>query len=203
MDFLPDIDHISAWLIHYGSFALFGLLALGIIALPVPEETLMVAAGVLMRSGHLKIPATYLAALGGSITGITVSYILGRTAGVYLIHKYGSWIGITAERHQKVHEWFERFGKWALFIGYFIPGVRHFTGFSAGTSNLEYHHFALFAYTGALVWVTTFISIGYFTGNYWISVIENIELTEDEIVLILFIAFLGVLFYLLKKHKSD
>jgi membrane protein DedA with SNARE-associated domain len=50
-------------------------------------------------------------------------------------------------------------------IGYFIPGVRHFTGFSSGMATLPFHHFALFAYSGALLWVTSFLTIGYFFGH--------------------------------------
>ncbi len=42
MDFLPGIDTFSIWLMQYGSIILFVLLTVGIIALPVPEETLMV-----------------------------------------------------------------------------------------------------------------------------------------------------------------
>lgn len=90
MDFLPGIETFSLWLMQYGSFVLFILLTVGIIALPVPEETLMVIAGILMHKGKLAIPSTVLAAFLGSLCGITVSYWLGRTAGQYLITKYGS-----------------------------------------------------------------------------------------------------------------
>ena len=47
-------------------------------------------------------------------------------------------------------------------FGYFIPGVRHLTGYIAGTTALEYRHFAVFAYTGGVAWVLAFIAIGYF-----------------------------------------
>jgi membrane protein DedA with SNARE-associated domain len=95
MEHLPDIDTLSLWLNEYGSITLFVLLALGIVALPVPEETLMVIAGILMRKGELQIPGTMLAAYLGSMVGITGSYIIGRTAGKFLVHKYGSWLGLT------------------------------------------------------------------------------------------------------------
>ena len=124
-------------------------LALGIIALPVPEETLMVLSGFLMSQGTLRIAPTILAATLGSICGITVSYLVGKTAGYYFLHKHGSWLGLTEDRLDKAHEWFTKFGKWALLIGYFIPGVRHFTGLSAGTTRLDYSLFATFAYLGA------------------------------------------------------
>lgn len=190
---LPDKEMLALWLTEYGSFALFGLLAVGIIALPVPEETMMMVAGYLISADHLKILPTFVAAYLGSICGITVSYLIGRTAGKYFIEKFGIWIGLTPARLQKGHEWFERYGKWTLFFGYFIPGVRHFTGVTAGMAGLEYHNFALFAYTGAIVWATTFLSIGYFFGDYWSKYFEEIEITNEEIILLVVMALVAII----------
>ena len=201
MDFLLDNEILANWLIQYGSIFLFVLLVLGIIILPVPEETLMVLAGILMSKGNLNIPFTILAAYAGSICGITISYMLGRTGGNYLIHKYGSWIGITEKQLVKVHNWFDRFGKWTLLIGYFIPGLRHFTGFASGMTCLEFKQFALFAYSGAIIWVTTFLSVGYFFGNYCFSIFENVEIGIEEIVL--FIIFMLVLSILFLKFRTS
>lgn len=163
--FLPGT--LSLWLTQYGSFALFVLLALGIFALPIPDETLMVIAGVLMAHDKLLPFPTYLAAILGAIAGISVSYLIGRTAGALVIKKYGHWVGITEPRMHRVHDWFERFGRWALLVGYFIPGIRHLTGYAAGITEMEYRHFALFAYTGAFIWACVFLSIGYFVGDRW------------------------------------
>lgn len=201
MDFLPDFETFSLWLTHYGSFALFGLLMLGIVALPVPEETLMMLAGALIRNGQLHLHDTLIAAYLGSMVGITVSYILGRTVGFYFLHRYGGWLGLTEAKLMKAHNWFEKYGKWTLFIGYFIPGVRHFTGFSAGAAKLEYPTFALFAYTGALFWVTTFVSLGYFFGTYWADIAHKIDI-DTQLVVIAIIAFVAslIIWRLLKKR---
>lgn len=201
MSYLPDIEALQFWLTHYGSVSLFILLALGIIALPVPEETLMVIAGIFMKQGDLQIVPTVVAAYLGSMFGITVSYLIGRTAGFYLLHKYGRWVGITESRLQKAHEWFERFGKWTLTFGYFVPGVRHFTGVSAGVAELEYHYFAIFAYAGALVWVTTFLGLGYFFGDYAIKTIMNHRVTDHlmAIGLVSAVVLLGFIFWRLTK----
>lgn len=196
METNPELNYLSAWLLSYGSFALFGLLALGIVALPVPEETLMVLAGILMKSGHLHEGETLVAAYAGSMCGITASYLVGRTAGYYAVHRYGRWVGIQEKHLIYAHNWFEHYGTWALFFGYFVPGVRHFTGFLAGTTELDYREFALFAYFGALVWVSVFLSVGYFFGNYGLSLFSSIEQHAGKMgiaaVLILVIAGLAI-----------
>ncbi|MBS0635087.1 MAG: DedA family protein [Verrucomicrobia bacterium] len=174
MDFIPDNETFSLWLLEYGPIVLFGLLALEIIALPIPGEPLMILTGVLMSNGDLSSIPTLLAGYAGAICGISVSYILGRTAGTYLVVSYGDRLGLTNVRLQKVHDWFNRFGTWTLMIGYFIPGLRHFTGFTAGMATLEYRPFMIFAWGGAIIWVTTFLSLGYFFGDYWMTFFDKI-----------------------------
>lgn len=203
MDMLLDIETVSVWLDQYGSFALFALLALGIIAFPVPEETLLMFSGILIQKGSLPLTETVIAALSGSICGITASYFLGMKIGHYFFSYAGKWIGINQSHLDKAHAWFERFGKWTLFIGYFIPGVRHFTGFSAGMSRLYFQEFALFAYSGAIVWVATFLSIGYFFGNYGLALFENLE-SSDQLLIALFLLIIAAyVFYLYRKKKRQ
>ncbi len=136
----------------------------------------MVLAGMFIHNEDLDLITTLIAGYSGSICGISISYFFGATAGGAFIKKYGSRVGLTETKMQKAHDWFAKFGKWTLIIGYFIPGVRHFTGFCAGMSKLEYKDFALFAYSGAFVWVTLFIFLGYCFGNYWLTLAEKISL---------------------------
>jgi membrane protein DedA with SNARE-associated domain len=157
---------VLEWISHYGPPAIFVLLALGVVGLPVPDELLMTFIGSLIYRGDLPMIPSVLAALGGAMTGISMSYALGRGAGHVLI-KHGHYFHVTPQRIERTHAWFERFGKWTLILGYFIPGVRHLTAFVAGSSRLHLGAFALFAYAGALLWVATFLTLGYVLGERW------------------------------------
>jgi membrane protein DedA with SNARE-associated domain len=169
------MDFVFQLISQYGLIALFFLLVLGIVGLPVPDETLLTFCGYLVYKGNFHYLPTILVAFAGSVCGITTSYIIGRTGGLYLVHKYGRYVHLTQARLDTVHMWFERMGRWTLFFGYFMPGVRHFTAVVAGSSELEPHVFALFAYTGGLLWVLTFISLGYFLGEQWSHITEEIH----------------------------
>lgn len=200
-----DNETLLKWLDAYGSIALFVLLALGIVALPIPDETLIVLSGILIHNGHLNATPTIIAAFAGGICGISISYFLGRSCGHFLIHKYGSWFGLTESKLNTAHEWFEHYGKWTLLIGYFIPGVRHFTGLVAGLVELEYKHFAIFAYTGAVIWASVFLTIGYFFGNYCFKFIKNFDIKDDQIFLAtaaVLAACFGI-FVLMKSRKKS
>lgn len=203
MDMLPEM--LETWLLNYGSFALFFLLALGIIALPVPEETLLVFSGLLIHKGTFAFFPTFLSAFLGSIVGITVSYLIGHTGGLYVIKKYGGYIGLNEAKMNCAHNWFEHYGKWVLFVGYFVPGVRHFTGIFAGVADLEYRHFALYAYSGALFWVLLFLSVGYFFGNYNQALFELLEKNMEIVftaAIILVLALIGVQLWRVNKKKD-
>ena len=168
-------QHVLAWITQYGYLAIFSLLIMGIVGLPVPDETLLTFAGYLVYRGHLSLVPAYFAALAGSLCGISISYTLGRLFGLPLIHRYGRYVRITEEHVRKAHAWFERVGHWGLTFGYFVPGFRHLTAYAAGMSAVEPPQFALFAYSGGVLWVSAFLSLGYFLGDRWETVEKNIE----------------------------
>jgi membrane protein DedA with SNARE-associated domain len=169
------MEAVLGWVATYGYGALFGLLILGIVGLPIPDETLLVFCGYLISQGKLGIPETYLAALAGSCCGITISYFIGRTAGLAVVHRFGRYLWIQQRHLDRVHRWFDHSGHWALFGGYYVAGVRHFTAIIAGASRLEFHTFALYAWTGAATWVAVFLTLGYVIGEEWRTVGELID----------------------------
>ncbi len=196
-------DVVFQWVAAYGYAAIFTLLVLGIVGLPVPDEFLLASCGFLVYQGHLQLVPTFIAALAGSASGITCSYIIGRTVGWKFLHsRLGRFLHIRDEQIARVHDWFNRLGHWALMVGYFIPGVRHFTAIVAGTSKLEYRHFALYAYGGAVLWVSLFIFIGYHFGEHFKGILRLVEqnLKLGSMVLAgLILAYL--LFRFLKRRK--
>ncbi len=160
----------------YSYAAIFGLLVFGIVGVPVPDEFLLTGCGFLVFQGHLRLAPALASAWAGSVCGITCSYIIGRTVGWKFLHsRPGRMLHITDAQIRWVHDWFDRIGHWALLVGYFIPGVRHFTAIVAGTSKLELHSFAVFAYTGAALWVSTFVFIGYHFGPQWSVILAQVE----------------------------
>ena len=168
-------QQVLAWIAHYGYVAIFLLLVLGVVGLPVPDETLLTFTGYLIYKSSLSGPLAFLCTLAGSASGITISYTLGRTFGMRLLHRYGKYLHITEQRLERAHSWFERVGHWALTFGYFIPGVRHLTAYAAGMSDVPPQQFAIFAYCGSVLWVSSFLSLGYFLGERWLAVERNIH----------------------------
>jgi membrane protein DedA with SNARE-associated domain len=194
-------DAVLRWITEYGYFGIFSLLVTGIIGLPVPDETLLTFSGYLVFKGELRMVLTIISAFSGSICGISISYCVGRGGGLFLVRRYGPKVHITEERIERVRQWLNRHGKWGLTFGYFIPGVRHLAALVAGTSQLKYPVFAAFAYSGGLLWASTFIAMGYFFGKEWVGASDAIH----KVVLIAFavVASILLLYYLARRwiHK--
>jgi membrane protein DedA with SNARE-associated domain len=169
------VDFVFTWLTTYGYPILFLLLMLGIVGLPIPDETLLVFTGYLISKGTMHRFPAWATAVAGSWCGISLSYTIGRTLGIGVVHKYGKYLHVTEERLNRVHAWFDRLGHWVLFFGYYIAGVRHFSAILAGTSRLSFPSFMAFAWTGGLLWVTTFVTLGYFLGEKWREIAELIH----------------------------
>lgn len=201
---MPEIPiFFTQWLLHYGEGALFGLLALGIIGLPLPDETLLAFAGFLAADQKLSLPLTLVVGFLGAISGITVSYLLGFTLGHYLLEKYGPKFGITEDKIQRVQSWFDTIGKWTIIFGYFVPGVRHLTGYLAGATRLNYFHFALYAYTGALLWSQGFILLGYYFGNKWPLIVDLVSgYIWFGVAILIGILLIYLLIKIYKKYKK-
>ena len=185
---------------QYGHLAIFCLLVLGIVGLPVPDETLLTFSGYLVFKGHFGFLPTVASAYAGSICGITISYIIGRTGGLYVIHKYGPRFHLTKARLDHAHRWFERVGRWGLFFGYFMPGIRHFTAVLAGASGLETPVFALFAYSGGIFWVITFVSLGYFLGDQWSHMSEEVQYVLIALTILAVAA--AVVYWWIRRRKK-
>jgi membrane protein DedA with SNARE-associated domain len=155
------------WITRYSYAAIFLLLMLGIVGLPLPDEALLTFVGYLNFKGDLALGPSVGAAFLGSASGISLTYGIGRLAGPQVITKLGPVLHLSPEHIANGQAWVQRCGKYALLIAYFIPGVRHLAALLAGASNLSLGVFARFAYSGALLWSTTFIAVGYGLGEEW------------------------------------
>jgi membrane protein DedA with SNARE-associated domain len=192
---------VDQFLAHYGYLAIFGFLMLGIVGPLIPDETILVLSGIAVHSGRLHFLPAIAAALAGSVCGISVSFCIG-LYGFGWLETHWPWLhNFANQRLEKPEAWFRRFGKWTLFFGYFVAGLRHFTALFAGISKMTYRDFAPAAYAGAVCWVLAFVSIGYFVGDQWSRYSSTVDRTLVIVALAAAAAAIG--FVLARKRFSS
>ncbi|MDN3016223.1 DedA family protein [Paenibacillus sp. BSR1-1] len=140
---------------------------LELMALPISGEFLMSYAGYFVYQGKMNFILALLTVFASGGAGITVTYWIGKAGGFKLIEKYGKYIHLGPERYKKTSAWFERSGNKLLVFAYFIPGVRHFTGYISGISRIPFRKFIIPAYSGAFLWGICFITLGKVLGPEW------------------------------------
>ena len=179
------------WINQYGYAGIFLVLMLGIVGLPIPDEAILTFVGYLTYKGHLALLPSLGAAFFGSATGISVSYGIGRLAGPGIVTTLGPVLHFSPKHIAHGQAWVQRWGKYALLVGYFIPGVRHLAALLAGSSRLSLGTFAPFAYCGALLWSATFIAIGYGLGEEWNRIAPLVHRTVVIVACLVLLAILA------------
>ena len=184
----------STLLIHYitqyGYLGIYVILGTSILGLPIPDEFLMTFVGFLSFSGQLNPVLAIFSSATGSMTGITIAYFLGRFFEAKVLAFLEKHAG--GERLEKVLKWYRLHGGKLLIVGYFIPGVRHLSGYIAGLSHLRYRDFAFFAYLGALLWTSLFIVLGRVLGSRWATILpifHRYSVLLGVTAVVLFLAF--------------
>jgi membrane protein DedA with SNARE-associated domain/membrane-associated phospholipid phosphatase len=154
-----------AWLAHYGYIAL----ALGVFAesaaVPVPGETLLLAAGALTTQGHLSLVKVIIVAAAAGITGDNLGFFLGRRLGRGWLARHGRRILLPPSRLRHMDAFFERFGPLAVVVARFVAGVRVVAAFVAGSSRMHWRTFLIFNVIGAAAWATVVALVGVALGR--------------------------------------
>jgi len=180
---------------------LFSALVLELIAFPLPGELMMTYCGFLVYESKMNWIISIIVATAGVISVITISYFVGSRLGENFFEKYGSYIHLGPAKIEKTSKWFKSSGKNLLILAYFIPGVRHITGYFSGITEISYRKFASNAYLGALIWTTTFISLGRALGPKW----EKFHSYLSKYVIIgsLIISLIMIIIYVYRNHKKQ
>nr|WP_240159709.1 DedA family protein [Paenibacillus aceris] len=180
------------------------MLSAGIVGVPIPDETLMAFVGSLTApGGPFEYAPTLMVIYAGTMTGMIVSYLIGHRVGKPFLHRYGKWIKLTPGRIERAEGWFHKYGLWTVFFGYFVPGVRHFTCYLSGVSGVKFYKYMLYAGTGALLWCTTFLTLGHFIGSNLDGLFQLIHkyLGVSLIVIVVVAAVVIAIYFRFRKRR--
>ncbi|MFM1652465.1 DedA family protein [Brevibacillus sp. B_LB10_24] len=153
----------------YGYLAVFLLLALGIVGLPVPDELVMMFTGYLAAQGKMSFWVVLIVSVAGSMCGMLLSFLLGRFFGIPLLRKLGPRLRLKPARIEKSGRWFERYGLFVVCFGYFLPGVRNLSAYFAGVRRWSVFKFSGAALPGAAIWAFLYVRLGFYLGDSWRS----------------------------------
>ncbi len=117
---------------HWGYLAIFVVVMLGNVGLPVPEETILALAGYLVWRGELRLSLVLAVGIVSAVVGDNIGYWLGRRYGQTAMPRYARWVLGHPERLEAMKAFVGRRGPMAVFVARFVPGVRFTAGPLAG-----------------------------------------------------------------------
>ena len=177
---------------QYGYLAVGGFLTLEDFGVPVPGETILIAAAVYAGAGKLNIAVVLIVGVVAAVLGDNIGYAIGAYGGRRVVERYGKYVFITPERYEKAERFFQKRGGGFVIVARFIEGLRQLNGIIAGTSSMPWRRFVVFNIIGAVLWVGTWSMIGYFAGDH-IDVIYR-EITKYSLYVLIGLVVVGAAF---------
>ncbi|MEU0836663.1 DedA family protein [Streptomyces sp. NPDC005969] len=173
---LPGVlGDIAPILDHWGYWAVGGLIFMEDFGIPVPGETILIAAAVYAGAGQLNIVAVIVIGVLAAILGDNVGYLIGRTGGHALVQRYGRYVFLPPERYEKAEKFFTRHGGKVVTVARFIEGLRQVNGIIAGAAEMPWARFVAFNALGAALWVGLWAGVGYFAGNHITTIYTEVN----------------------------
>ncbi|MCP1306242.1 DedA family protein [Paenibacillus tyrfis] len=194
------MEWISQMFGQYGYFVLFFGLFAESLALPFPGELAMAIAGHMASLGTFQLTSIILVSYLGAITGTLVTYMLGRRLGTPFFEKYGKYFFLKPERLRQLTEWFGKYGDKLILVSYFVPGLRHFTGYVAGILKVRLGTLLLYNGIGGILWVMTYVTVGHIFGAKIEQLLHLI--TQYSFGAVVVLALLAGLAVLARKKKA-
>ena len=161
---MGDLLHLIG---RYGYLVVFFGVMLESAGVPLPGETVLIAAGALVHRGALSFGDALFFGILGAVIGDQIGYWVGRFGGRPFVLQWGRYLFVTPERLGRAEAFFDRHGGRAIFLARFVTGIRVFGALVAGTSRMPWGKFALYNVLGGTVWATAAVSLGYFL---WASI---------------------------------
>ncbi len=183
---------LETWVVAWGYAAIFVVVLLGNIGLPVPEEIVLLIAGYLAWRGALAIPAVILVGVLSAVVGDGIGYWLGRKGGRPLLHRYGRYILIPPRQIRLAEQFFAGHGRRAVFFGRFLAGIRFLVGPLAGIARMPFRRFFMYNAGGALVYVPVVTLVGYGAGRHLHAVLGAVQRVGHLFLLVVVLLLAGL-----------
>ena len=199
MNQMDVLDTLLDLFTTYGYWIVFFGVMLENAGLPVPGETILLAAGFCASLGHFSLPMVMLIAATGAVLGDNCGYWLGHRVGRGVVLKYGRYVMLTEARFHGMELFFARHGDKTVLVARFITGFRVFTALFAGVSGMRWRTFFMFNVIGAISWAIVMALLGYFFGKSWHLLEQYIKGAGFVLAGVALVAF--VAYQLLKRRR--
>lgn len=157
---------ISHLITSYGYWAVFVLIALESLGIPLPGETALIIAGAYAGSTHELSPwAIFAVAAAAAILGDNAGFWIGLKGGYRLARAYGPKVRLDERKLKIARYLFDTHGPKVVFFGRFTAVLRTYAAFLAGASRMAWRRFLPANAAGGIAWAGVYTFASYAAGD--------------------------------------
>lgn len=206
------MEHLGAFVhalvVHFGYAGLFVVMALANIGIPAGAEIVMLTGGALAGAGHLPtigdLPAwIFVGAVGtvGEVCGGLVLYTIGWYGGLAFVHRYGKYVRFREHELDRVHAFYEKYGRATVFWCRFVPFVRGIAALPPGISRMQKRYFITYTALGSGIFCFGLAYLGDAAGHNVDAIVAYVHAFAPVIV-VGFVAFVAVAIVVWRSRRS-
>ena len=195
------LNAVGSQLNHYGYWAVLLLVMLEDFGVPVPGETILIAAAIFAGAGRLNVVLVGVVGFIAAVIGDNIGFAIGHFGGRALALRFGKYVFLTEERLDKAERFFDRRGSIVITFARFVEGLRQANGIIAGITGMHWLRFVIFNAIGAALWVGTWITIGYFAGNNITTIYHYITLYSYYVLAGLVVLIVGYIVWRRRRRR--
>ncbi len=196
------LDQLLAALTQYGSPALFVVVAIAAIGVPVPVTLLLIVTGSLAAQGSINVWLAIVIASAGSVAGDQIGFAVGRWGGKKLIAKFSRLLG-DAERIKKLDARARSWGGAGVFFSrWLVTPLGPWINLASGAADYSWLRFTLWDILGESFGAVLFIWLGHVFSDRVQEVGAIFGDVTWAIVGVLATAFLGWRLFFTRAHTA-
>lgn len=195
------LNSLAGPLDHYGYWAVLLFVMIEDFGIPVPGETVLIAASVYAGAGRLSIVAVGVVGFVAAVIGDNIGFAIGHYGGRAAVLRWGRYVRLTEERLNKAEGFFQRNGAWIITVARFIEVLRQVNGIVAGTTGLPWRRFLAFNALGAALWVGTWVSLGYLAGDHIDTIYHYITRYSLYLLIVLVVLVAGYVVWHIARRR--
>jgi membrane protein DedA with SNARE-associated domain len=198
------MNSIDLFLVQYGLAAIFLLLLIKTIGIPIPipADLIILTAAARVAQGKLILWQAFIAILIALVLGGLIQFVLARGPGRRLLYRFGRYIGLTSPRLDAASARIKKGGALSISIAILVPGVRGAAIAAAGLADMPLRIFLPGLVVGSVLFLGLHFFLGYLGGALFSIIGHMLPLAWIALLVLVLLVTVFVVWVVVRRRRK-
>jgi len=198
------MNSIDLFLVQYGLAAIFIILLVKTIGIPIPipADLIILTAAARVAQGKLILWQAFIAILIALVLGGLIQFVLARGPGRGLLYRFGRYIGLTSPRLDAASARVKKGGALGISIAILVPGVRGAAIAASGLADMPLRTFLAGLVLGSALFLGLHFFLGYLGGSLFSIIGHVLPLSWIALVVLALLVFIFALWVVVHRRSK-